>query len=70
MRRSARQIDRGQEFHSDIGIGQAAQRVHPRRDHEADVFFAQAVRAQPGTFHKQLQPQAVRLPQGVQAALE
>ena len=66
----AGQIRRRQEFHGDVGIGQSAQRVHPRRDDEADVFFAQAVRAQPGAFHEQLQPQAARLPQDVQAALE
>ena len=38
--------------------------------HETDVLFAQAVRVQPGALHEQLQPQAARLPQDVQAALE
>ena len=66
----ARQIRRRQEFHGEVGISQAAQRVHPRGDDEADVLFAHAVGAQPGAFHEQLQPQAARLPQDVQAALE
>ena len=38
--------------------------------HETDMLFAQAIRAQLGVFHEHLQPQAARLPQDVQAALE